>query len=45
MAEIINSGIQPMQNLSVINKVEEWTSKEKKIEWANYWINRAFVGE
>lgn len=37
MAEVINSGIQPIQNLSVLNKIGE-----TKVEWAKFWIERGF---
>ncbi|CAD5123286.1 DgyrCDS11645 [Dimorphilus gyrociliatus] len=37
LAETINSGIQPIQNLSVLNKIGE-----TKVEWAKYWIERGF---
>ncbi|XP_041353458.1 maleylacetoacetate isomerase-like isoform X2 [Gigantopelta aegis] len=39
LAEIINSGIQPLQNVNVRNKVGE----EKAHEWVKYWIERGFT--
>ena len=42
---MINAGIQPIQNLSVLTKVGEWCeNKDKKAEWAKYWIHKGFVG-
>uniref|UniRef100_H2ZQ97 maleylacetoacetate isomerase n=1 Tax=Ciona savignyi TaxID=51511 RepID=H2ZQ97_CIOSA len=38
ICEMIVSGIQPIQNLSVLNKVGE----DKKMEWGNYWITVGF---
>lgn len=38
ICEVIVSGIQPLQNLSVLIHVGE----EKKDEWAKHWINRGF---
>lgn len=37
--EMINSGIQPLQNLSVLKYIENETQSEKK-EWAKYWIEQ-----
>jgi len=36
LCEIISSGIQPLQNASVINKLDENTG----VEWAQHWIER-----
>ena len=45
MSEIINSGIQPIQNLAVITEIAKWTKDDsKKAEWAYYWIDRGFQG-
>ena len=41
MSHSIASGIQPIQNLSVLKKVGD----EKKAEWGNYWINKGFQSE
>lgn len=38
ICEIIQSGIQPLQNLNVLIHVGE----EKKNEWAQHWITRGF---
>ncbi|KAJ8929489.1 hypothetical protein NQ314_017821 [Rhamnusium bicolor] len=38
ICDIIASGIQPLQNLTVLIHVGE----EKKNDWAKYWINRGF---
>ncbi|OQV22846.1 Maleylacetoacetate isomerase [Hypsibius exemplaris] len=40
VSEIIGSGIQPLHNLSVLNKVSDETSK--KVEFAAFWIAKAF---
>ena len=37
--EMINSGIQPLQNLSVLKYVEKELSSDK-LKWAQYWIKR-----
>ncbi|XP_019647977.1 PREDICTED: uncharacterized protein LOC109488220 isoform X2 [Branchiostoma belcheri] len=39
IAETVNAGIQPIQNLSVLQKVGD----EKKMEWGHYWIDRGFT--
>ncbi|XP_064106117.1 maleylacetoacetate isomerase-like isoform X1 [Macrobrachium nipponense] len=39
ICEIIGSGIQPLQNLSVLQKIGD----EKKMEWAQFHINKGFV--
>lgn len=38
ICEIIGSGIQPLQNLSVLQKVGEG-----KMEWGHFYINKGFV--
>lgn len=40
LSEIINSGIQPLQNLAVLKKVGD----EKKVEWAAHFITKGFKG-
>ena|SRR3989338_3304979 len=40
MAEIVNSGIQPLQNLGVLQYIEKETSETKKVEWARHWIEK-----
>ncbi|XP_017058140.1 probable maleylacetoacetate isomerase 1 isoform X2 [Drosophila ficusphila] len=40
IVELISSGIQPLQNSSVLNYV----GKEKSLEWAQHWISRGFRG-
>ena len=37
--ELINSGIQPLQNLSVLKYVEEKGLQDRK-NWAGHWINK-----
>lgn len=39
MVECINSGIQPIQNLSVL----QYVGSEKKAEWGKHWITVGFV--
>jgi len=43
ISEIIGSGTQPLQNLSVIMKYSE-DDAAKRIEWANFWINKGLQG-
>lgn len=44
LCEMVNSGIHPIQNLSVLNEVVQRyeIEKEGKIEWARFWIHRGF---
>lgn len=44
MCEVINSGIQPLQNLSVLQYLTGTLklSEEQKLEWARHWIRRGF---
>lgn len=39
ISELITSGIQPLQNLAVLIEIGD----EKKLEWAQHWINRGFT--
>jgi len=39
ICEIIGSGIQPLQNLSVLQKL----GQDKQKEWAVYWMNKGFT--
>ena len=41
--EMINSGIQPLQNLSVLRYVENKLSFDK-IKWSQYWIDKGLAG-
>ncbi|KAL3873634.1 hypothetical protein ACJMK2_036729 [Sinanodonta woodiana] len=41
LAEIINSGTQPMQNLSVLKRL--CTDPEKQKEWSHYWIDKGLT--
>lgn len=43
IAEIINAGIQPIQNLSVLQKYTE--DGQKRQEWGKYWIDKGFTGK
>lgn len=38
MVELVNSGIQPLHNLQVLNKVKEYTPDTKP--WAELWIGK-----
>lgn len=43
IAETIVSGIQPIQNLVVMKKIEEITgSKDQSMEWSREWIRKKF---
>jgi hypothetical protein len=43
ISEVINSGIQPIQNLSVMNRVSE--EPAKRVEWSKYWIEKGLGGK
>lgn len=44
LMEIVNSGIQPLQNVSVLNMVEvEYKGDRKK--WAQAWISKGIKGK
>lgn len=40
VAEVINSGIQPYQNLSVLKRVNKLMNPEKKEEWVKFYISK-----
>jgi hypothetical protein len=40
IAEVVNSGIQPLQNLRVLQQLGD-----KKTEWAKNAIQRGFIGQ
>ncbi|XP_045162613.1 maleylacetoacetate isomerase-like isoform X4 [Mercenaria mercenaria] len=40
LAELIAAGTQPIQNLSVLQKVSD--KPEERAEWARFWIDRGF---
>ena len=43
IAEIINSGMQPFQNLNVIKRVaQETQSEDKKKEWIKFYLTKGF---
>jgi len=42
ICELIGSGIQPLQNVSVIMKIDS-ENASKRIEWAKYWIEKGFT--
>nr|ACO15091.1 Probable maleylacetoacetate isomerase 2 [Caligus clemensi] len=42
ISEVISSGTQPIQNLSVMLKFS--SEADKRSEWSNYWITKGFQG-
>lgn len=42
IAEIINSGMQPLQNLSAIKKIASYAGDDKKLEWVQFYLNKGF---
>jgi maleylacetoacetate isomerase len=42
IAEIINSGIQPYQNTSVVKHVLDLAGEEKKVEWLRFYLSKGF---
>jgi len=42
ICELIGSGIQPLQNTSVIGKIDS-EDAAKRTEWAKFWIEKGFV--
>lgn len=42
LAEIVNSGIQPIQNLRVLLMVKAKLGDKEKVAWGNYWIGYGF---
>lgn len=42
LAELINSGIQPLQNLSVLNYVKD-TLRSDSAAWAKHWISQGMT--
>ena len=44
LAEIINSGIQPLQNLEVLNKIEDDFKGDKKA-WVQFFIRKGLTGK
>jgi maleylacetoacetate isomerase len=38
LVQVINSGIQPLQNLIVLEKLGD--DKEKRVEWLRFWITK-----
>ena len=38
ISEVINAGTQPIQNLSVMNKVS--SVQEERVKWSHFWIER-----
>lgn len=46
LVEVVNSSIQPIQNLKVMRRLTArfGTEREENIAWARYWIDRGFEG-
>jgi len=44
IAEIVNSGIQPLQNMDTLKKVSEITDEATKTKWAQHFITKGFDG-
>jgi maleylacetoacetate isomerase len=46
IAEMVNTGIQPLQNLKVLKKIQEdfHLDDDSKLNWARYWIRLGFSG-
>ncbi|KAK3928783.1 putative maleylacetoacetate isomerase 2 [Frankliniella fusca] len=42
VCEMIQSGIQPLQNVGLLSHVESLAGKEERLKWAQYWINYGF---
>lgn len=42
--ELIGAGIQPLQNTSVIGKVDP-DDASKRVEWAKFWVEKGFTGK
>ena len=38
LVQVVNSGIQPLQNLVVLDKLGD--DKDKRLEWLRFWINK-----
>jgi len=43
LAEIVNAGIQPLQNLGVMRRVARMSSKEEARQWSSDWIARGLA--
>eukprot|EP00698_Gefionella_okellyi_P016919 TRINITY_DN488_c0_g1_i2.p1 TRINITY_DN488_c0_g1~~TRINITY_DN488_c0_g1_i2.p1 ORF type:complete len:176 (+),score=36.80 TRINITY_DN488_c0_g1_i2:219-746(+) len=43
VVELIVSGIQPLQNLSVLNRLKEQHGEAAGLPWAQHWINKGFA--
>lgn len=41
LVQVINSGIQPLQNLIVLDKLGD--DKEKRLEWLRFWIGKGMA--
>ncbi|CAA7405113.1 unnamed protein product [Spirodela intermedia] len=42
VANIVFSGIQPLQNLNVLNYIEELSNADKRLEWARHHVETGF---
>lgn len=43
ICEIINSGMQPMQNLSLLQKIKKDFSVFDTKEWCQFWLNKGLI--
>ena len=44
IAEIVNSGIQPLQNLATLKKISEVAGDAARGPWAQHFITKGFEG-
>uniref|UniRef100_A0A0E0F458 GST C-terminal domain-containing protein n=1 Tax=Oryza meridionalis TaxID=40149 RepID=A0A0E0F458_9ORYZ len=45
IASIVGSSIQPLQNNSVLDFIEEKLDSQEKVNWIQYHLNRGFTGD
>ncbi len=45
IAEIVNSGMQPLQNMNVLSRIKDLLGEEKRQEWAQHFIRRGLEGK
>jgi maleylacetoacetate isomerase len=43
VVEIINSGIQPLQNIAVVNRIGDHCGDQLKEEWPRFWIKKGLA--
>ncbi|KAE8738077.1 hypothetical protein FOCC_FOCC016452 [Frankliniella occidentalis] len=42
VCEMIQSGIQPLQNVGLLSHLESIAGKDERLKWAQHWINNGF---